>query len=57
MEDNWIAQEIVHIATLEPGANMMGTAVNGVDFEVPSSENDPPPSASKQQSGSESLLD
>lgn len=36
-EDNFIAQEIVHLAVLEPGANMMAPALNGVDFDVPSS--------------------
>jgi hypothetical protein len=34
-EQRWAAQELVHLAMIEPGENMVDTQYNGVDFPLP----------------------
>ena len=36
-EHRWVAQDIVHLASVEPGANLKESQKNGVDFYFPAS--------------------
>ncbi len=36
-EQRWVAQDIVHLASVEPGANLKESQKNGVDFYFPAS--------------------